>query len=186
MSHREKILAFYRTRRRMPTYRELMRLFDYKSKGAVAYALEKLIAAGVIGKDRDGKLIPNSTLLDIRLLGVVEAGFPSPAEEELVDTMNLDEYLIENREATFMLKVKGDSMIDAGINEGDMVLAERGREPRVGDIVIADVDGAFTMKYYRKALGRVCLEAANKKYKPIYPKEELRIAAVVRAIIRKY
>lgn len=186
MSQQSTLLTFYRTHRRMPTYRELMPLFGYHTKSAVAYAIQKLIDGGVISKDRQGKLIPNTVLEVVRLLGVVEAGFPSPAEEELADTMNLDEYLIDNREATFMLKVKGDSMIDAGINEGDMVLVERGLEPKTGDIVIAEVDGAFTMKYYRKKAGRVYLEAANKNYRHIYPKEELRIAAIVKAVIRKY
>jgi len=60
-----------------------------------------------------------------------------PAEEELIDTMTLDEFLIGNREATFMLTVQGDSMIDAGIRQGDIVLVERGRTPKEGDIVIA-------------------------------------------------
>ena len=83
------------------------------------------------------------------LLGIVEAGFPS-AEEELIDTMSLDEYLIENKEASYILRVKGDSMIDAGIREGDLVIVERTNAPRVGDIVIAEVDGEWTMKYLRK------------------------------------
>ena len=170
----------------MPSYSELLPLLNYHSKSAVAYAVKKIIREGVISKDDQGRLIPNTTLEEVRVLGLVEAGFPSPAEEELADTMNLDEYLIGNREATFMLKVKGDSMIDAGINEGDMVLVERGLEPKSGDIVIAEVDGAFTMKYYRKKAGRIYLEAANKCYKPIYPKNELRITAIVKAVIRKY
>ena len=85
-----------------------------------------------------------------------------------------------------MLEVKGDSMIDAGIQEGDLVIAERGKEPKQGDIVIADVDGGWTMKYYRKKGGQVYLEPANKNYKPIYPTESLNIAAVVKGVVRKY
>ncbi len=122
----------------------------------------------------------------LKLLGIVEAGFPGAAEEDLADTLSLDELLIENKEASFMLRVKGDSMIDAGIREGDMVLVERGKEPQEGDIVIAEVDGGWTMKYYRKRGRLYFLEAANKKYKPIFPKEEMRITAVVRAVIRQY
>jgi repressor LexA len=122
----------------------------------------------------------------IRMLGLVEAGFPTSAGEELLDTMSLDEYLIENKEATYLLKVKGDSMIDAGIMEGDLVIVERGRPARVGDIVVAEVDREFTLKYLRKKGSEMFLEAANKKYKPIYPKEELKILAVLRAVIRKY
>jgi repressor LexA len=101
--------------------------------------------------------------------------------------MSLDEYLISNKDATYILEVKGDSMIDEGIKEGDLVIAERSKEPKNGDIVIAEVDGGWTMKYLRKDnRGKTYLEAANKKYQPIYPEHELKIAAVVKGVIRKY
>ncbi len=164
----------------------MMKLFGYKSKGSVAYAVEKLLKEGVLSKDRDGQLIPASIYGNVRVLGIVQAGFPSPAEEDIADTMSLDEYLIANKEATFMLNVTGDSMIDAGIMEGDMVLVERGKEAKPGQIVIAQVDGEYTIKYYRKRGAIVYLEAANKKYKPIYPENDMRIEAVVQAVIRKY
>ena len=77
-------------------------------------------------------------------------------------------------------------MIDAGIVEGDMVLVERRSEAKSGEIVIAEVDGGWTMKYFKKTGSQVMLIAANKKYKPIIPKEDLVIAAVVIAVIRKY
>jgi SOS-response transcriptional repressor LexA len=123
----------------------------------------------------------------IRRLGVIEAGFPSPAEEELLDTMTLDEWLIKRREATYMLEVKGLSMMNAGILPGDTALVERGRDPKHGDIVIACVDGKWTMKFYHiLADKRIVLVPANPKFSPIYPKEELRVEAIVIAIIRKY
>ncbi len=181
-----KIRDFYTARRRMPTYAELMKILGYKSKSAVSYAVNKLIDEGVIGKDKTGKLIPKKLHHVLPMLGVVEAGFPSAAEEELLDTLSLDEYLIANKEATFMLSVKGDSMIDAGIMEGDIVLVERGKTPKHGQIVIAEVDGEFTMKYYCSSRGTVWLEPANKKYKPIYPKNDLKVEAIVCAVIRKY
>lgn len=124
--------------------------------------------------------------MEIRVLGYVEAGFPAGAEEELLDTMSLDEFLIDKPEATYILKVKGDSMIEAGIMAGDMILVERGKQARAGEIVVAEVDGEYTLKYLRKKGGKVYLEAANKKYKPIYPEENLKIEAVVVAVIRKY
>jgi repressor LexA len=120
------------------------------------------------------------------VLGLVEAGFPSPAEEDRGDGMSLDEYLIPRRDASYMLKVKGDSMKDAGIVEGDMVIVERTQDARVGNIVIAEVDGAFTMKYLRTKNGKLYLEAANPRYKDIHPQGELKISAVVRSVIRKY
>lgn len=170
----------------MPSYAELAKLLGYKSKNAAVKIARKLEDARVIARDGVGKLIPGKLFGDARILGTVEAGFPSPAEEELVDTMSLDEYLIERKEATYLLKVKGDSMIEAGICDGDMVLVERGRTARDRDIVIAEVDGGWTMKYFRKRGSEVWLEPANRTMKPIRPKEGLSIAAVVRAVIRKY
>src|SRR3989344_8500066 len=182
----DKIRRFYKTNRRMPSYSEIMNIVGYKSKNAVYKLIGALVEQGFVSKDDQGKLIPKNIFGGVRLLGTVEAGFPSPAEEELVDTMSLDEYLIHNREATYLLKVKGDSMIEAGIMPGDMVLVERGNDAREGDIVIAEVDHEWTMKYFTKKGARVVLMPANKKYHTITPQDELRIAATVKAVIRKY
>ncbi|MBP9757085.1 MAG: repressor LexA [Candidatus Pacebacteria bacterium] len=186
--YRDEMAAFYRKNKRMPTFSELMTLWGYKTKSAVNYKLEQMIDAGLVRKDKTGRLIPHK--LDeeegLKVLGLVEAGFPSPAEEELLDVLSFDEYLTPNKESSYILKVKGDSMIDAGIREGDMVIVERRASYKVGQIVIASVDGEFTMKYYRKNGDKVYLEPANERYKPIYPKESFRIEAVVTAVVRKY
>ena len=182
-----KLLTFYRKHRRMPSYSEIMRITGYKSKAAVAYALEPLLKRGVIKKDASGRLIPHRLQEGIRMLGTVEAGFPSPAEEELTDTMSFDDYLIgADKEASYILRVKGDSMIDAGICDGDMVVAVRKSTFKDGDIVIASVDGEWTIKYYRNRKGEVYLEPANEKYKPIYAESELRVVAIVKAVVRRY
>ncbi len=181
-----KIAAFYKKHRRMPSYSETAAVMGLKSKSAAYYLINKMITLGLVARDTKGRLSPARRLLAAPLLGTVEAGFPSPAEEEIADTLSLDEYLIENREATFLLRVSGDSMIDAGILPGDLALVERGRTPRAGDIVIAEVDNEWTMKYFRKKGAKVWLEAANKKYPPIVPQGELKVAAVVRSVIRKY
>ena len=170
----------------MPSYSEIMAITGLKSKNAVFKLVGKLIEAGQVRKDDKGRLTPTQSWFGIRVLGTVAAGWPSAAEEELTDTMTMDDYLIHNREKTFMLKVQGDSMIDAGIMEGDMVLVERGNSPRNGDIVIAEVDHEWTMKYYEKKDGLVRLIPANKKYTPIIPTEELNVAAIVKAVVRKY
>ena len=186
MDYQGKIANFYRKHRRMPTQTEIQLLAGFKSRAAAFKLVEKLEEDGIVERDSKGFLIPKRLFGAIRVLGTVQAGFPSPAEEELIDTMTLDEWLIKNREATYMLKVSGDSMIDAGIMPGDMVLLDRIKEAKDGDIVIAEVDGAWTMKYLKKNGKSVMLLPANKKYKPILPKEELTIAAVVTAVIRKY
>jgi SOS regulatory protein LexA len=122
------------------------------------------------------------------VLGLVEAGWPSPAEEELLDTITLDEYLIPNHEATFIARVKGDSMMDAGIMPGDQVLVQRGLEPKNGDIVIATLDNQTTIKRYKKVGKQVILMPENKRYGPIVPQEgqELVVNGVVVSLIRKY
>lgn len=170
----------------MPSYGEIMDLLGFRSKNAVFKLVKKLESEGFLSRDRRGRLIPKNMFASVKVLGSVEAGFPTAAEEELADTMTLDEYLIKNKEATFILKVSGDSMKDAGIIQGDMVIVERNRLPKDGDIVVAEVDGGWTIKYFRKMKNEIFLEPANKKFKTIHPKEEMKIAAVVRAVIRKY
>jgi len=170
----------------MPSYQEIMDLVGFKSKNAVYKLIERLIDEGIVTKDKKGKLIPSLRLDEVPILGLVEAGFPTTMDEELTDTMSIDEYLIDHKDTTYILEVKGDSMIDAGIYEGDLVIVDRKGEAKVGDIVIAEVDGGWTMKYLKKDGARMYLEPANKKYKPIYPKEDLRIAAIVKGVIRKY
>lgn len=180
------LTAFYKGNRRLPSYREMLGLFGYKSTNAVYRLVQKLIDQGILKKDAAGKLIPGPKINGVKLLGTVAAGWPSAAEEELADTLTLDEFLIGNREATYMLTVSGDSMIDAGIQPGDIVLVERGRNPKPNDIVIAEIDSGWTMKYFRQERNKMYLEAANKKYPPFFPAEELNIAAVVTAVVRKY
>lgn len=186
MDYKQKIINFYQETKRMPSYTEIMKLVGFKSKNAVYKLVNKLVEEGVLDKDSHGRIVPNKSFGEVPLLGLVEAGFPTAAEEELADTMSLDDYLIEKKESTYLLEVKGESMIDAGIQEGDLVIAERGREAKPGDIVIAEVDGGWTMKYYRKKGNEIWLEPANKKFSPIYPENDLKVAAVVRGVIRKY
>jgi len=184
--HLRNIKTFFQDYRRMPSYSEIMQMAGFKSKEAVRKLVNRLMKAGFIEKDKKGKIIPSRFFSGVPLLGYVEAGWPSPAEEELKDTLDMDEYLIRNKEATFMLKVSGDSMINEGIKPGDMVLVERRSDAKNGDIVIAQVDKKWALKYFRKEKNKVWLESANPKYKPIYPREELQIAAVVIAVVRKY
>lgn len=186
-SYKNKILSFYREHKRMPAYAEIMTLVGFRSKNAVYKLINKMVEAGIVEKDSSGKIVPRKIFGEVPILGLVEAGFPTEAEESHADSVSLDDYLIENKEATYLLEVKGDSMIDAGIQEGDLVIAERiNREPKVGEIVIAEVDGGWTMKYFRRRGNQVYLEPANRNYDLIYPENDLQVAAVVKGVVRKY
>lgn len=186
MEHKDKILGFYNRHKRMPSYAEIMDLVGFKSKNAVSKLVHKLIDAGVLEKDRQGRLVPTLAAGEVPILGLVEAGIPSTADSDILDTLSIEEYLIPKKEKTFLLEVKGDSMIEAHIDEGDLVIAERAQAARNGDIVVAEVDGGWTLKYYRTDGQKVWLEPANRHLKPIYPEYELRVAAVVKGVIRKY
>ncbi|HMP71692.1 MAG TPA: transcriptional repressor LexA [Kiritimatiellia bacterium] len=178
---------FYRREKRAPSYAEMMETLGYRSKSAVHRVVERLEAAGYLERTDEGRVVFKRGITgSLKLLGAVAAGFPSPAEEELADVLSLDEFLVRQPEATYLLTVSGDSMIDAGIHPGDIVLVEKGRNPRNGSIVIAQVDGEWTLKYYRKDRKGVRLEPANPKYATIVPKRDLVVGGVVRAVVRKY
>jgi repressor LexA len=171
----------------MPSYAELARACGMASKNAVTYWVERWQRDGLIERDRTGRLLPGSSWQQpLKVLGTVQAGWPSPAEEELADTISLDDWLIDNKQSSFMLTVSGDSMLDAGIHPGDTVIVDKSRPPKGGDVVVAEVDREWTIKYFWRRAGQVVLEPANKKYGPVRPREELRLAGVVTAVVRKY
>ena len=180
------ITAFFRDNRRMPSFAEMVDLLGVGSKSVVNFWINKLVEAGILEKDDKGHLTFTKRPFAIPLVGSVQAGFPSPEEESLCDIISMDEYLVAKPETSFLLQVSGDSMIGEGIMAGDMVIVERGREPKSGDIVIAEVDGEWTMKYFKREGKQVVLEAANPKYPVIRPKTELRLGGIVTAVIRKY
>jgi len=183
---KEQLIRFYRDHHSLPTYEEMTNLFDVHSKGSLYKYVDKFVEEGLMGKSDGGKLIPTPKLYGLRVLGSVQAGFPSAAEEELVDTMSLDDFLIQNPSASYLLRVSGDSMIEAGIMEGDMVIVDRSRTPVSGDIVVAQIGNEWTMKYFIRRGQTVFLRAANKKYPDIHPQEELTVGGIVTSVIRKY
>jgi SOS regulatory protein LexA len=182
--YKKKIEAFYTRHKRMPGYTEMCTLFGFASKNAVAKVVQKLVDAGLVQKDEKGRLIPFFLEEEIPLLGYVEAGLPSPAEEMTLDRITMHELLLGKKEKMYLLRVKGLSMVDAGIFEGDLLLVERTESARVGDIVVANFDGEWTVKYLREKRGKKYLEAANSDYADMYPEHSLEIGGVVRSVIR--
>lgn len=183
---RELFLGFYREQGRMPSYSEICDLFHYKSKNAAFRLVKNLIDLEVIDKSAKGKLIPKNLVPSLKVLGTVQAGFPSHEEESILDTLSLDDYLVRKPEASFLLRVTGDSMIDEGIRPNDLVIVERGREPKNGDVVLAQIDNEWTLKFFEKRKGRVCLIPGNKNYPILEPKQELKIGGVVSSVVRRY
>ena len=96
-----------------------------------------------------------------KVSGSVVAGFPSPAEQYQEPPLDLNEFLVKRPAATFFVRVQGDSMIGVGIHDGDLLVVDRSLRPASGDVIIASVDGDFTVKTYRRDKDGVRLEPAN-------------------------
>ncbi len=174
---------FYRTNRRLPSYSEMLKIFNVASKKTVYTYVQKLIDEGFI-KKVNRKLSPTKMFFALPVYGMIQAGYPIIAEQDR-NYLSLDEYLIENPASSFLLKVRGDSMINAGIFEGDLVVIEQKKNVDAGDIVLAEIDREWTLKILKKMGKKSYLEAANPNYPPFYPEQELKIHGVVRAVLRK-
>ena len=120
-------------------------------------------------------------------LSKVPAGFPSPADDYLEGALDLNEYLIKHKAATFFVRVTGDSMIGAGIHDGDLLVVDRALEVRDKSVVVAVVNGEFTVKRIKKEHGRVWLLPENNNYPPLEMQEgaELEVWGVVTNVIHK-
>jgi len=118
----------------------------------------------------------------------VAAGFPSPADDYIEGRLSLDEHLISNKDATFFVRAKGNSMVGAGIFDGDLLVVDKSLTPTSGDIVIAIVDGDLTVKRLIKRGGKITLKPENPRFKEIEFKEgqELLIWGVVTSSVKKY
>lgn len=104
------------------------------------------------------------------VVGGIKAGFPSPAQDYIGELLDFNSDIIRHPAATFYGRVKGDSMVDAGIEEGDIIVIDRSLDPQDGDIVVAFVDGEFLIKYLdlsHQSEGYIILRPANKHYDPV-------------------
>lgn len=185
---------FQRKRGYSPSLADLALAFGVRSKNAVAKVVSALVKQKHLEKDPKGRIkileAPQSEStyapMMLPLFGPIAAGFAAPVEEYAEEKVSFDDYLIRDRAATFLLRVKGDSMINAGIHEGDLVVVERGKEPKVNDIVVGVLDGEFTLKRLKRDKGKAYLQAENPAYPDLHALEELKVAGVVKGIVRKY
>ena len=122
-----------------------------------------------------------------QVVGSVVAGFPSPAEQYAEPPLDINEYLVKRRESTFLMRVDGDSMREAAILDKDVIVVDRSLRPASGDIVVASIDGEFTVKYFRKDRAGVRLEPANPEFPVIWlrPGQQLQYFGKVIGVVRK-
>lgn len=176
-----------------PSLADLAIAFGVRSKNAVAKVINALAREGRLEKDPKGRIKiidyrerEELSPLTLPLFGPIPAGRAAAAEDQAQDEMVIQSYLVRKPSKSFLLRVKGDSMINAGIFERDIVIVEKDQEPRVGDIVVGMIDGEFTLKRLKKNKGKFYLQAENPEYPDLVAREELQIAGVVRGVVRRY
>jgi len=118
-------------------------------------------------------------------LNLIQAGFPSPADDYADTNFDISKFLIDKPAATFFVRAQGESMTGAGIFSGDLLVVDKSKDPHSGDVVVAFVNGEFTIKRFFKKEGRVILQAANKNFKniTINSDEDFQIWGVVSFVI---
>lgn len=170
----------------LPSFDIIASEFGFKHKNSVWQYFNKLKEFDLI-REKDRRFYINPDQFGAVLFATpVKAGFPSPAEDFIEKRVSLDEDFKINSPSTFLFTVSGDSMIDLGIFEGDMVIIRKTPVANSGDVVLACVDGEFTLKTYRKKGNDVFLEPANKNYEIIRPQSELTIFGVVTGMVRNF
>jgi repressor LexA len=185
-SYLESLQDYYARHRALPSYASIGELLGLRSKSSVAALVARLKLAGYIDSTPDRRLAPTRRFFE-RPLAVdpVVAGMPSRVDDSPTDALTIDDYLIERPSQTVLVRVKGDSMIDAGILDGDLVVVEKTPAAKRGDIVVAIVDNQFTLKRLELDRGRFVLKPENKGYPVIRPEGTLEIFGVMVGLVRK-
>lgn len=178
------ILSFRRENGCSPSIPELQKAFSIRSPNGVAGHINALVQKGLLRRaQRGSRNIDPVEPETMPLYGAIPAGLP----ERMTAEMAVEAApALKTKAGTFALRVRGDSMVGAGILDGDLVLVEPGVEPRAGQIVVALIDGESTLKRLVQVEGEFFLKAENPAFAELRPRDDLQIQGVVRAVVRNY
>lgn len=195
----EYIKKYSKENRMPPTVREIGNHFEISSTNGVRSILAALIKKGYINRSprlsrgieivddsRSESLAPSNTI-EIPIVGRVAAGTPILAVQNLEGTVTIDRDFLACRSDVFALRVRGDSMINAGIFDGDLIFARQQKSAERGEIIVAQIDNEATVKYYQPLADHIELRPANPKYRPIIVNKsnDFSIAGRVIGVMRK-
>jgi SOS regulatory protein LexA len=185
-SYLTSLQDYYAQHRALPSYASIGSLLGLKSKSSVAAMVARLKLAGFLDSTPDRRLAPTKRFFARPLAdSPVRAGLPEQVDDSDADALTIDDYLIERPSQTVLIRVKGDSMMDAGIFDGDLVVVEKRPSAHKGDIVVAIVDNQFTLKRLDLEDGQFVLRPENKAYAVIRPEGSLEIFGVMVGLVRK-
>lgn len=183
--HVAALQTHWKRNRTFPSMAKLCPVLGLSSTASVFELVGRLTAAGYLERV-DGRIAPGKRFFSRPVLGPVRAGVPQPQSQQEPEALTLDDYLIDQPDRTALHRVRGDSMRDAGILDGDLVVVEHNAPTRTGDVVVAAVDGELTVKTLAMdPRGDYYLEPANPAYEPIYPETSLEILGVVISVARR-
>ena len=183
-----RLRDYYAETLRIPSFHRIAELMGFASRTAAKRLLDRLEAAGFVTRTPDDDAwMPTSRFFERPLAGFpVRAGAPDMIEGTHGQLFLVDQYLVRQPSRTIMVPVKGDSMIDAGIHDGDIVVVERVKVAKGGDFVVAIVDNEFTLKELGTEKGQFILKPHNPAFPVIRPKGQLEIFGVVTGLVRRY
>lgn len=185
--HLNALRTYWKRHKAFPSMAKLAEVLGMASTGGVFKVLGRLREAGYLERV-GGRVAPTKKFFALPLVGTVRAGLPQPADQvEDYELMSVDDYLIEHPERTSYCRIKGDSMRDAGLLDGDFVALEANSPTKPGDIVVAVVDNEITVKYLRtNNSGEWHLAPANPAYDIITPTGSLEVLGVVIGSFRRF
>ncbi len=188
VEHLGRLQDHYAKHRTLPSYAGIGKVVGYRAKTSAVKLANRLIAAGYLRAAPGGKLVPTERFFELPLAtSSVRAGAADVVEGQITaDLMTLDSFLVREPSKTVLVRVKGDSMCDAGILEGDLCVVERAQVAGSGQIVVAVIDGSFTVKELAYEGEQPMLVPHNANYERIYPKQHLEIFGIVRGLVRQY
>ena len=178
---------YYAEHRVLPSYARMLPLLGFASKAAVKKVLERLEVVGMLERTEDGDWAPSERFFERAIATQpVPAGAPISAEADVHEHITIDRFLIRDPNNTVLIRVKGDSMVEAGIHEGDLAVVKKTTQVSPGEIIVAIVDDDFTLKTLARDKTGYHLLPANKNYSPIRPKGKLEIYGVMVGLVRRY
>lgn len=180
-----QVKKFYIKNKRLPTYSEISRILGFASRNSAHRLMQKWLEEGLVQKV-NRQFSPTNKFFSLPLIGSVKAGVPTLADSQNAEPIELHNFLLGNSGQTYILEISGDSMVDAGIQPGDLAVIDPDKDPINDSIVVAMVDGAWTLKRFRRVRKQIILYPENPLYKPIVAHDSLVIGGVVISIIRKY
>jgi SOS-response transcriptional repressor LexA len=183
----DKLQDYYAEHKVIPSYSVLAGLWGVSAKSWVSECVKRFEEAGFLDWTPDKQLKPGRRFFERRVAEApVQAGQPHAAAADGYDLVSsIDEMLVREPSKTELIRVKGDSMVEAGIHEGDFLVVERGKPANPGQVVVAIVDNEFTVKYLGKERDGFVLKPANKAYPVIRPRGRLEIYGVMAGLVRK-